>query len=141
MPFHQSLCGCLSDTSQCFDTVCCCCCQMSRQCSAIDAKPDRHDCGMCLLALCLGEFFPVCLRCKISDKFMLEEHCCTSCLSGLCCASCSVCQTGRELNFRGLNPGGFCCKPADAKSMDISRLRSSMPQSTAKATYTTGGQS
>eukprot|EP00164_Ancoracysta_twista_P019154 GFYU01033527.1.p1 GENE.GFYU01033527.1~~GFYU01033527.1.p1 ORF type:complete len:137 (+),score=4.00 GFYU01033527.1:81-491(+) len=117
MSYHHTLCGCCIDKPQCFDTLCCWCCQMSRQCSAIDAKPDTHNCGMCLLATCLGVGFPMCLRCKLSDKFLLDESVCKSCMSGLCCAACSVCQTGRELNHRGLNPGGACCKPEDAQAM------------------------
>ena len=117
MPFYHSLCGCCDDCSQCFDTLFCACCQMGRQCSAIDAKPDTHDCGMCCLAYFVGGCFPMCLRCKVSDKFELGESCCCSMVCGCVFPACSVCQTGRELNFRGINPGGCCCKPEDAKNM------------------------
>ena len=117
MPYHHGTCGCFEDTSVCCDTLFCPCCQMGRQCSALEGNADTHNCGMCVVALCVGGCFPMCLRCKVSDKFQLEESCCASFICGWLFPACSVCMTGRELNFRGVNPGGCCCKPEDAKNM------------------------
>ena len=114
MPFHNGTFGCMSDCNQCLDTCFCFCCQVGRQCEALDGRANTHGCGMCCAAYCCGFIFPTCLRCKVSDKYQLEESCCSSFICGWCCGPCSVCMTGRELNFRGVNPGGVCCTPKDA---------------------------
>ena len=116
--FHHSCTGCFSDCSQCMDTICCWNCQLGRQCSAVDGIPHNHNCGMCCLSYCFGCWFPMCLRCKVSDKFQLGENCCTSCICGSCFPACSVCQTGRELNYRGINPGGCCCVGAQQNQIN-----------------------
>eukprot|EP00658_Telonema_sp_P-2_P053079 TRINITY_DN414_c0_g1_i1.p1 TRINITY_DN414_c0_g1~~TRINITY_DN414_c0_g1_i1.p1 ORF type:complete len:142 (+),score=16.75 TRINITY_DN414_c0_g1_i1:259-684(+) len=114
MPFRHSTLGCFDDLSVLCDTLLCPCCQMSRQCSAAEGYANQCGSGMCLLSTCFFSFFPMCLRCKVSDRYQLDETWMMSCLIGLFCATCSVCATGRELNFRGVNPGGSCCAPTSA---------------------------
>ena len=117
--FHHSVCGCFSDVAQCCDTYWCPCCQMGRQCDAIAGQPHSCGCGMCIVAYCFPSCFPTCIRCKVSDKFQLGENCCVSLICGHFCYACSLCQTGRELNFRGVNPGGcICVAPDNAGVMD-----------------------
>eukprot|EP00758_Cryptobia_borreli_P011821 Tbor_TRINITY_DN5693_c1_g3::TRINITY_DN5693_c1_g3_i1::g.9264::m.9264 len=105
MPFNESICGCFGDPKQCCDTICCTTCQVGRQCSAIEGQPNSHNCMWCCISCFTMACMPMCLRCKVSEKFKLEEVACTSCLIGWCCPICSLCATGRELNFRGINPG------------------------------------
>ena len=114
MPYYSSTFGCFSDTAVCMDTFFCPCCQVGRQCAALRGEADTHDCGNCLLSVICAWAMPMCLRCKVSDKFELGEAAVVSCVCGMFCSACSVCMTGRELNFRGSNPGGCCCKPADS---------------------------
>lgn len=111
MPYVNTTCGCFDDTSVCMDTLCCPCCQVGRQCNAVEGKADEHGCCMCLFASCFFPIMAICLRCRVSDRFSLEEGCCVSTCCGCCFPCCSVCMTGRELNYRGINPGGCCCKP------------------------------
>eukprot|EP00658_Telonema_sp_P-2_P053083 TRINITY_DN414_c0_g1_i6.p1 TRINITY_DN414_c0_g1~~TRINITY_DN414_c0_g1_i6.p1 ORF type:complete len:140 (+),score=18.34 TRINITY_DN414_c0_g1_i6:252-671(+) len=111
MPFHNSVLGCFDDLSVLCDTLLCPCCQMSRQCSAAEGYANQCGSGMCLLSICFFSVFPMCLRCKVSDRYQLGESCIVSCGLGLLCGTCSVCATGREFNFRGVNPGGSCCAP------------------------------
>ena len=111
MPYINTTFGCFEDINVCLDTYFFFCCQVGRQCNAVDGIENQHNCGMCFLALCFAGFYPGCLRAKVSEKYQLEEGCLTSCICGMCCGPCSVCMTGRELNERGTNPGGFCCSP------------------------------
>ena len=119
--YYHSVWGCFSDMSQCCDTYWFPCCQMGRQCAAVEGQPHSCGCGMCLVGFCFPEFMPMCIRCKVSDKFQLGENCCTSMICGLCCYQCSLCQTGRELNYRGVNPGGCCCLAADYVNPDAAK--------------------
>ena len=127
MPFHHSTLACYDDFSVACDTLMCPCCQMSRQCSAVEGYANTMGNGMCLLSLCFGAVFPMCLRCKVSDRYQLDEACFVSFLLGSCCATCSVCATGRELNFRGVNPGGSCCSPTSVLQMGSSNNGSGSP--------------
>ena len=117
MPYISSTLGCCSDLSHTCDTWCCFPCQVGRQCNAIAGVPNQHSCGNCIIGLFCAPFMGCCLRCKVSDKYQLEEGCLVSCLCGTLCAPCSVCMTGRELAVRGTTPGGFCCGPSSAVTM------------------------
>ena len=112
MSFTNSTFGCFNDVPQCLDTMCCFCCQVGRQCNAIDGVASQHNCVMCIVGLVCASFMGCCLRCKVSDKYQLGEGALSSCICGTFCGPCSVCMTGRELNDRGTNPGGFLCSSA-----------------------------
>jgi hypothetical protein len=58
-------------------------------------------CGFLTICAC-------CIRMKVSEKFGLGESCIMSLCMAWCCPSCSICQTHRELRYRGLPPGGIC---------------------------------
>ena len=117
MPFINSTFGCFNDVPQCLDTMCCFCCQVGRQFNAVDGIEDQHNCMMCLAGLCCAPFVPCVLRCKVSDKYQLGESAVVSFCCGCCYGPCSVCMTGRELNDRGTNPGGFLCSSANRKTV------------------------
>ena len=117
MPFHNSTLECFNDCSVMFDTLLCPCCQMSRQCSAVEGYANQCNTCTCMLSMCFFAVFPMCIRCKVSDRYQLGETWAESCIIGLLCSSCSVCATGRELNFRGVNPGGSCCAPVGVLQM------------------------
>ena len=114
--YEQSLFGCLSDTSQCCDTIFCPCYQVGHQYAAIKGQPHTNSTTECRCSYCCFwtmPFYVTCLRCKVSGRHQLGESCPISAFKGLCCTACSLCQTGRELNFRGTNPGGCMCTPDD----------------------------
>ena len=115
-PYAQSLCGCCEDTTQCCDTICCPCYQVGHQFGAIQGRPHSNSGGECFCSYCCFWSMPIyisCIRCKVSAKHQLGEGCCLSTIIGFCCPSCSLCQTGRELNYHGTNPGGCICTPMD----------------------------
>lgn len=109
MPFHHSTFGCLSQPAICIDTLLCPCCQVGRQCHALKNEKDDMSCFWCLVSIVTFPIMPMCLRCRVSDKFGLGEFVGKSVVCGLLCAPCSLCMTNRELNHRGVNPGGCCC--------------------------------
>jgi hypothetical protein len=50
------------------------------------------------------------LRGKIRQRFNITpgQGDCVECMKGCFCASCSLCQTYRELSYRGYWPNGLC---------------------------------
>ena len=114
--FSQSLCGCFDDLSLCCDTICCPCYQVGHQYAAIQGRPHSNSGCECMCSNFLPILLPMyasCIRCKTSNKYNLGESCCLSTVIGCCVPMCSLCQTGRELNYRGTNPGGCMCTPDD----------------------------
>ena len=116
-PFQNTLCGCFDDAMQCLDTIFCFYCQVGRQCSAIDGHKNMANCGMCCVTCCFPYITPIVLRFKVVSKYNLEENGAVTCLLAWLCVGPSTCQTGRELNTRGTNPGGTICAPEDAAPM------------------------
>lgn len=119
VPMHHTLFGCFSDGKQCADSFFCFYCQVGRQCSAIDGHKDMANCGMCCATCCFPYIVPICVRFKVVEKYSLDESGGITCLLGWFCGGCSTCQMGRELNFRGTNPGGTICRPDDANQMGV----------------------
>ena len=116
-PYIHTLFGCRADPKQAIDTFFCFYCQIGRQCSAIDGHKNMANCGMCCAACCFPYIVPACVRSKVVKKYEIDETCLHVVLLGLFCAGCSTCQMGRELNSRGVNPGGTIMKPDDAVPM------------------------
>ena len=133
MPFIHDTFDCCADMHVCMDTLCCYACQAGRQCNAVTNDiEDTHHCGFCFLAAVCPLPVANILRRRISDKYGLGENCFVSCICGNYFTSCSVCMTGRELNERGVNPGGCLFKPkkksVGAVSPSAPRLVSPQPQ-------------
>ena len=111
--FDTGLCACMDDKASCIDVICCMPCQFGRQCNALNDQVNEGNLMYCCLGLICypGMYiFAGVLRCKVSSKYNLEEHCCVSACLGWYCTLCSLCQTHRQLTLRNAWPGGVCVK-------------------------------
>jgi Cys-rich protein (TIGR01571 family) len=117
--WNTGLCACTIDPMQTLDTICCPCCAASRQWNAIDNKIDTCDLPHCLISAVCMSCSIVCIRFKIVEKYHIDEATPIACCIGLICASCSLCQTHRELSARTVWPGGTLChkQPTDYDSL------------------------
>jgi len=116
------LCDWCSDLNTCCDAYWCPCCNVARQWDAVEGRIDSNNGWVCFLNTCLGctYFANIWLRCKVVTRYNLTESSCTSCINASCCPICSMVQTYRELNYRGLYPGGTSwCRPLPQQSQVI----------------------
>ena len=107
--WSSGLCGCLEHKPSCIDTWCCPICQVGFQGNAAEGNPGSC-CGIACIASMCG-FLTICaccIRMKVSEKYGLGESCIASLCFAWCCPHCSICQTHRELRYRGVPPGGIC---------------------------------
>jgi Cys-rich protein (TIGR01571 family) len=110
MPFETGLLACMDDKASCLDGLCCHCCQIGRQFRALDGQVDQLSVVHCILGLMFPNVCAPLLRCRVSDKFHLEEGVIVSLCAGCICINCSICQTHRQLTMRNCWPGGVCVK-------------------------------
>lgn len=113
------LCQCTDDTKSCFEICFCGYCQIGYQDRKMTLGQTGPDWGICLAYCCLDMFVSFGLaysygawqiRDRIKTRFNIEpQECCKSVCIAFFCASCSLCQTYRELSNRGYWPGGMCC--------------------------------
>ena len=115
--WHSTLCDCFDDTHSCLDVVACWCCQVARQWDASNGEWD--SCNFCV---CAGAAIfwpaayiaPIVIRHRIVTRYAIDEPFVCTCLLPLACWYLSLCQTYRELNERGVWPGGTLCVPRPA---------------------------
>jgi Cys-rich protein (TIGR01571 family) len=115
--FQTGLLGCMEHTGSCIDTFCCYCCQIGRQFNAADGMPNSLNVLRCLCSLYAPNLCTALLRCKVVEKFNINEGKIISCCIGCICYPCSICQTHRELALNNLNPGGMCVSQEFARGM------------------------
>jgi Cys-rich protein (TIGR01571 family) len=120
--FSTGVCGCMDDKASCIDTICCYPCQVGRQCNALEGKVNEGNMMYCLVTTLacwcgLHEIAACLLRCKVVDRYNLDESKVMSCCCGVFCLLCSVCQTYREVTLRGSWPGGICVKQPYSMSL------------------------
>jgi Cys-rich protein (TIGR01571 family) len=115
--WHFSLCRCADDPALCIDVVMCPHCQMARQFDALNGYWDSCEPFVCFATL----FGPllwvvnVYIRCRVVRKYSLLESPVATVVFASVCWPCSACQTYRELNERGVWPGGTACVPRPAR--------------------------
>lgn len=113
----------LCDTEGCCEAYCCAPCQGSRQIMALSGYEDKFHCGWCMFFTFLGFrvqragdrnviywippwiYVAILTRGRMVVLNNIDEGCCTTCLTTLCCSLCSVAQTYRELTASGVWPG------------------------------------
>ena len=81
---------------------------MGNQWSMVTTGVPEMSCLMCIVSM----FVPICVnavtRCKVSDKYGLNEHPIMSLLLAYFVIPCSICQVHGEMTMRGEYPGGCC---------------------------------
>jgi Cys-rich protein (TIGR01571 family) len=116
--YNTGLCDCFDDCTVFLEGWLCGYCQVSAQYNMLfQNKPgvDICVCGVllcadawCTLGLALASFTAF-TRLKVKGTFQLvKESGLCSCAKGFFCASCSNCQTYREMSLRNRWPGGVC---------------------------------
>lgn len=120
LPQHNywttGLCDMCADCDVCMEGCCCMCCQEGRiyEAAANDTPNTMSICACCISCWCF--YFPfinLYNRRKVIEKYNIqEEGCCISLFFSWFCPCLSVCQMQRELQARGLYPGGQCCAPS-----------------------------
>ena len=119
--FSSGVCDCTKDWETCMDGCFCFYCSLGFQSKTLETQKggnmDVLICaGLCIcdailfMGLC-GSFYNACsLRPRVNRHYQILEGAGKACLLGFCCATCSVCQTHREMNYRKDHPGGVCSK-------------------------------
>lgn len=106
--------GCFEDLTLFFDVICCAPCNVARQYDALEGRENSMNPFMCI-ATCIPN--PLLLvasmyvRLLVTERFGIRENCAVTACAPLLCFPCSLSQTYRELNGRGLWPGGTLCVP------------------------------
>lgn len=132
MPIQQrnfwttGLCDVCSDCDVCLEVICCWWCTEGRLYDAINHnQPNSLNVGMCLLSCgtTMLSLYPIVTfmnRRSLVEKYNIQDESCpaTFCFS-CCCPYASSCQMMREMQNRGIYPGGQCC----AKSQSAAVLR------------------
>lgn len=121
--WQTSYCNIFADCGVCIEGCLCYCSQEARVYNAVHFdKPNDCDVGICALTACLVVFFN--MQCTVDlfnrrelvQKYGIKtESFIESCLYSCCCPNISMCQMHREMQARGVHPGGACCakyKPA-----------------------------
>jgi Cys-rich protein (TIGR01571 family) len=115
--WHTSLFGCLQDPHSCLDVIVCPWCQLGRQYDASIGEWDSCNlvvCGLSCVLWPVSWVVPIIVRHRIVVRYQINEPIVCRALLPLVCWWCSMCQTYRELNERGLWPGGTLCVPRPA---------------------------
>lgn len=116
--WSTGLCDIGADFDVCIEGTCCLCCEEGRIYDALEnnEQDSMNPFACCVSFVCCFFFclpvINVINRRSIVEKYNLQdENCCiTLCFSCLC-PCCSSCQIHRELQLRGVYPGGVCCAP------------------------------
>eukprot|EP01059_Diplonema_ambulator_P032618 TRINITY_DN6484_c0_g2_i1.p1 TRINITY_DN6484_c0_g2~~TRINITY_DN6484_c0_g2_i1.p1 ORF type:complete len:129 (+),score=1.36 TRINITY_DN6484_c0_g2_i1:47-433(+) len=110
--WSSSLFSCLHDLNSCAESCLCLPCQTGRQWNAIvNREPSNNNLKICCLTLLCPFTSPVTiglLRNKLRAAFLISGTDFTDALYSCCCTPCVLCLNARELNYRGLRPGGVC---------------------------------
>jgi Cys-rich protein (TIGR01571 family) len=126
--WQDGICHCFNDGAICAQTAFCHICTASSIYFREQYKfPTSCDCGSCCLLWCFsGWSYYMCLpvnhgltlymnaglRRSLIQRYGIQgESLCESCLLGLCCNVCTMCQVQRELKARGQHAGGLCAAP------------------------------
>lgn len=114
---------CCDDTDVTWDALLCTACSISRQFEAAvnDKENSSNLCFDCVLCFpnTLMIMVNIYLRFAVRNKFRIREHWTVTTATAACCLWCSVCQTYKELNVRGLYPGGTLFVPAARRMNDL----------------------
>lgn len=113
--WQYGFCSCLEDVNLCLDTIFCFPCNIGRQFDAVESgKVDSMNFFVCLagtLSNLLSTVGAVYIRFQVRYRFEIDESWFITLFAPILCFWCSLAQTYRELNARGLWPGGTCCIP------------------------------
>lgn len=88
-------------------------CLGARQVTAVAGWEDTFHCGWCFLFSFFGlgrvSFYPAIMaRIHLIALNNIDEHCCSAFWISVCCFTCSLAQTQRELSASGVWPGSSC---------------------------------
>jgi Cys-rich protein (TIGR01571 family) len=109
MSWNSPITGCTENTTACCDTVLCAPCQMGRQCEAVEGNSYTTNAKYCMCGWMAAPCVVYMIRSKVVEKYSIDEGCIGQCFSSFVCTLCSLCQTGRELEYRNVAPGGTVC--------------------------------
>jgi Cys-rich protein (TIGR01571 family) len=115
VPWQFGVFACLDDPVLCCDACLCPCCQLGRQFeAATENEQDTLNYFVCVsssvinvLATCVNAY----IRYRIVEKYLLAESAGQTFAIAVFCPVCSLVQTHRELDARGVYPGGSMCVP------------------------------
>eukprot|EP00388_Colpodella_angusta_P039098 GDKK01046410.1.p1 GENE.GDKK01046410.1~~GDKK01046410.1.p1 ORF type:complete len:369 (+),score=52.25 GDKK01046410.1:80-1186(+) len=117
--WSTGLCDSAADVEICTEGCCCLCCEEARIYDAVvNDQQDSLNCVVCCfgtflhLATCLSVINLVNRRSFISKYNIQDEDMCMSACFSCLCPCLSSCQVHRELQLRGVYPGGTCCAPS-----------------------------
>eukprot|EP01064_Diplonema_japonicum_P003058 TRINITY_DN12014_c0_g2_i1.p1 TRINITY_DN12014_c0_g2~~TRINITY_DN12014_c0_g2_i1.p1 ORF type:complete len:129 (+),score=10.28 TRINITY_DN12014_c0_g2_i1:43-429(+) len=110
--WSSGLFGCFADVNSCGESVLCLPCQAGRQWNAVaNREPNNNNLTVCCATMLCPFSCPIVaalLRKKLRETYLIAGTTSTDILYSFCCMPCVICHNARELNYRGLRPGGVC---------------------------------
>ena len=128
--WHYGCLDCLQEPDVCMDVVFCSFCQMGRQFDAAEGRWDSLNPCVCVVTCLSWPLLTVaemCVRYRVVQRYGIQEHAVFTLCLPVVCWHCSACQTYRELNERGVWPGGTMCVPRPSRMTDIPPSEYSVP--------------
>lgn len=113
--WRHGFCQCCSDRKIFLDNLFCWICQISRQFDAAEYGSEDSLNGLICIGVCCTNWF-ACMasgynRVNVRDRYNIEESKIKGCCLGFLCPLCSNIQIYKEMNDRGVYPGGTCWVP------------------------------